>query len=468
MTKYSFSQFLDDNPNLQWTAQETLADVWKPALASAIVAGGAGAALSDRVRDESETPAQRRRRILRNALLTAGLAGGATVAAPLGYRLLAEPARTGGVGWMERVTEVPGDFINTLGKQPLKVWGPLAGIGTAAFALRSPLVRSLTGGSLRGARDEARRRVVESAQHALAQAYKLPTDSQLPENAMGLLKRLASGQKVNHIAYRRFLRPLLNSHRNLATDQIEAIRDVISDHTNASTLVNPRNVNKVRRLLRTRNDLFTDSQRMALARRIDKEEWATPISDHWGMAHREAMQDMRRVYGQYNVPGDPTKGVSGGRGRGLFAGLDEHLAVADGKPQGSSILMGDMDEGLDTLIREGQLLGHSADFTSPAPHSASLSDFKDSIVRLFRYGRDAKGPASNNRVWFNSLFKPNDPTKSYLPTHPSNMGNWMEQLQLNPFVPQHSNINRPGPGTILTSYGLGSLAGAGLQNTIDI
>ncbi len=85
---------------------QTLRSVALPALAGAAGGGALGAYASAQADPRGELPAQRRRRILRNALIAASLGGTAGATIPMGVGMLAKPyfgnGATGGPGLMDQ------------------------------------------------------------------------------------------------------------------------------------------------------------------------------------------------------------------------------------------------------------------------------------------------------------------------------------------------------------------------------
>jgi len=136
--KNAFSRFIEDNPQVAGNVAETFQRTWPAALAAAAAGGGAGAILSARREDPTESASDRRRRLTRNALLSAGLAGGATLAVPTGAAMLG--SRTGPEpGMLSQLTSLPGEVL----KGTARNFGGAA-IGTAipAFLLRRGNVAS--------------------------------------------------------------------------------------------------------------------------------------------------------------------------------------------------------------------------------------------------------------------------------------------------------------------------------------
>ncbi len=86
--------------------QDTLRQVALPALAGAAGTGALGAYVSSQGNVQGESPVQRRHRILRNALISAGLGGMAGATLPIGLKTLSEPYMgSGGSGMFDRATD---------------------------------------------------------------------------------------------------------------------------------------------------------------------------------------------------------------------------------------------------------------------------------------------------------------------------------------------------------------------------
>lgn len=107
--------------------QRALHSVAMPALAGAAGGGALGAYMS-RDHLEGESPSQRRHRVLRNALVSAGLGGVAGAALPAGLKMLSEPYFGSGI------TGGPSVMDKLIGAGSRNIL-PLAGMGAAGFGL---------------------------------------------------------------------------------------------------------------------------------------------------------------------------------------------------------------------------------------------------------------------------------------------------------------------------------------------